>query len=117
MLLRAASRPDRHRRPRAHKRLKRELRGGRSEARVDRQAARDEPADAAAAPQGEGVLFNDVLDELRFRAAKSYLAQRDIAATEVAYLLGFAEQSSFNRAFKRWAGQTPTEYRRQATAG
>ncbi|OFW09060.1 MAG: hypothetical protein A3H96_13470 [Acidobacteria bacterium RIFCSPLOWO2_02_FULL_67_36] len=61
----------------------------------------------------QGVLFNDVLEEMRFRAAKSYLAPGDIAGTEVAYLLGFAEQSSFNRAFKRWSGQTPTEYRRR----
>ncbi len=59
------------------------------------------------------LVFNDVLDAARFRAAKAYLAQGDIAGTEVAYLLGFAEQSSFNRAFKRWSGQTPTEYRRQ----
>jgi hypothetical protein len=50
----------------------------------------------------------DVLEAMRFRAAKSYLAQRDVAGTEVAYLLGFAEQSSFNRAFKRWSAQTPT---------
>jgi AraC-like DNA-binding protein len=57
-----------------------------------------------------------VLDAMRFRAAKSYLAQRDVAGTEVAYLLGFAEQSSFNRAFKRWSGRTPTEYRRQAAS-
>lgn len=63
-----------------------------------------------------GVLFNDVLDAMRFRAAKSYLAQRDVAGREVAYLLGFAEQSSFNRAFKRWSGRTPTEYRRQAAS-
>ena len=63
-----------------------------------------------------GVLFNDVLDELRFRAAKSYLAQRDVAGTEVAYLLGFAEQSSLNRAFKRWSGQTPSEFRRRVAA-
>ncbi len=62
----------------------------------------------------EGALFNDLLDELRFRAAKSYLAQRDIAGTEVAYLLGFAEQSSFNHAFRRWTGQTPSEFRRGA---
>jgi len=59
-----------------------------------------------------GVLFNDVLDSMRLGAAKSYLAHRDVAGTEVAYLLGFAEQSSFNRAFKRWTGQTPTEFRR-----
>jgi AraC-like DNA-binding protein len=63
-----------------------------------------------------GVFFNDVLDAMRFRAAKSYLAQGDIAGTEVAYLLGFAEQSSFHRAFKRWSGQTPTEYRRRMAA-
>ena len=63
-----------------------------------------------------GVLFNDLLDSMRFRAAKSYLAHRDIAGSEVAYLLGFVEQSSFNRAFKRWSGQTPTEYRRRAAA-
>lgn len=62
----------------------------------------------------EGVVFNDLLDDLRFRAAKTYLAQRDIAGAEVAYLLGFAEPSSFNHAFKRWSGQTPTEYRRLA---
>ena len=61
----------------------------------------------------QGVLFNDVLDAMRFRAAKSCLAQGDIAGSEVAYLLGFAEQSSFNRAFRRWSGQTPTEYRRR----
>jgi AraC-like DNA-binding protein len=61
----------------------------------------------------EGVVFLDVLDAMRFRAAKGYLAQKDIAGAEVAYLLGFAEQSSFNHAFKRWSGQTPTEYRRR----
>jgi AraC-like DNA-binding protein len=58
------------------------------------------------------IVFNDLVDQLRFAAARSYLAQRDIAATEVAYLLGFRAQSSFNRAFKRWSGQTPSEYRR-----
>lgn len=59
-----------------------------------------------------GVLFNDVLDAMRFQVAKAHLARRDTASREVAYLLGFAEQSSFNRAFKRWSGQTPAEFRR-----
>lgn len=63
-----------------------------------------------------GVVFNDVLDSVRFHAAKSYLADRNIAGAEVAYLLGFAEPSSFNRAFKRWSGQTPTDYRRRTDA-
>jgi AraC-like DNA-binding protein len=62
----------------------------------------------------QGVQYNDLLDDMRFRAARSYLAAPDVAGAEVAYLLGFAEQSSFNHAFKRWSGQTPTEYRRRA---
>jgi AraC-like DNA-binding protein len=62
----------------------------------------------------EGVRFNDLLDSMRYRAAKSYLAQDDIACAEVAYLLGFADQSPFNRAFKRWSGHTPGEYRRRS---
>lgn len=60
-----------------------------------------------------GVGFNDVLDEMRFRWARSYLARADVACTEIAYLLGFAGQSSFNRAFRRWSGQTPSAYRRR----
>lgn len=64
----------------------------------------------------QGALFSELLDTMRFGTAKSYLAQGDVAGTEVAYLLGFAEQSSFNRAFKRWSGQTPTEYRRANSA-
>jgi AraC-like DNA-binding protein len=63
----------------------------------------------------EGILFNELLDAARFQAAKTYLAQRDVAGAEVAYLLGFAEASSFNHAFKRWSGQTPTDYRRLAS--
>ncbi len=62
------------------------------------------------------LVFNDVLDAMRFQVAKAYLADGDVAGTEIAYLLGFSEQSSFNRAFKRWSGQTPTEYRRRAAA-
>jgi AraC-like DNA-binding protein len=62
----------------------------------------------------EGILFNELLDTARFEAARSYLAQRDVAGAEVAYLLGFADPSSFNHAFKRWSGLTPMEFRRQA---
>jgi AraC-like DNA-binding protein len=41
-----------------------------------------------------------------------YLNDRQISCAEVAYLLGFAEQSSFNHAFKRWTGRAPSEYRK-----
>lgn len=62
-----------------------------------------------------GVIFNDVLDTMRSGAARTYLAQRDIAATEIAYLLGLLS-TVVNRAFKRWTGQTPGEFRRGVPA-
>lgn len=61
-----------------------------------------------------GLTYADLLDSTRAGAAKSYLSDRQISVAEVAYLLGFAEQSSFNHAFKRWTGQAPSEFRRQA---
>jgi len=98
---------------RVRKAIEAELRGGDpSLESIARQLAMS-PRTLQRRLRDQGVLFNDLLDALRFRAAKSYLAQRDVAGTEVAYLLGFAEQSSLNRAFKRWSGQTPTEYRRR----
>jgi AraC-like DNA-binding protein len=60
-----------------------------------------------------GVTYADLLDRTREGAAKRYLDDRGIAICEVAFLLGFAEQSSFNRAFKRWTGRTPNAYRRR----
>lgn len=39
-----------------------------------------------------------------------------VAAYEVAFLLGYSEPSAFHRAFRRWTGVTPQEFRRRATA-
>jgi AraC-like DNA-binding protein len=41
-----------------------------------------------------------------------YLGDPQLAVFEVAYLLGFSEPSAFNRAFRRWTGETPRDYRR-----
>jgi AraC-like DNA-binding protein len=49
---------------------------------------------------------------VRCDLARSYLGERHLAIDEVAFLLGFAETSTFYRAFKRWTGITPGEYRR-----
>jgi AraC-like DNA-binding protein len=58
-----------------------------------------------------GLRFSDVLQQQRIKLAKSYLAQDELSLDEVAYLLGYAEQSSFGRAFRRWIGVTPQSYR------
>lgn len=61
-----------------------------------------------------GYSFNALADEVRQQVADLYLRQPDIAIAEVAYLLGFSEQSAFNRAFRRWYGVTPKQYRTRA---
>ena len=59
----------------------------------------------------EGTTFSGLLNQLRKDRATSYLANPAISISEVAFLLGFAELSSFYRAFKRWTGTTPAEFR------
>src|SRR5262245_29947867 len=59
-----------------------------------------------------GVDFKQLTDETRRRFAINYLKERKNTLTEVAFLLGYSELSAFNRAFKRWTGSTPLEYRR-----
>jgi len=57
--------------------------------------------------ESEGTRFAKLADEVRKGLALRYIADRRLALGEVAYLLGFAEPSSFHRAFKRWTGMTP----------
>jgi AraC-like DNA-binding protein len=60
-----------------------------------------------------GVGFGDLLDETRRTLADGYLANHDLSLSEIAYLLGYGEQSSFFRAFRRWHGTTPAAYRQR----
>jgi AraC-like DNA-binding protein len=59
----------------------------------------------------EGTSFTAVIDDLRRELAIRYLTERRAAIAEIAFLLGFSEASAFHRAFKRWCGRTPAEYR------
>jgi AraC-like DNA-binding protein len=58
-----------------------------------------------------GVRFSDILEHQRIALAKTYLEEDGLALDEVAIRLGYSEQSSFGRAFKRWTGSTPQVYR------
>jgi len=51
--------------------------------------------------------FAALVDEVRVQTAKTLLADRTIALSEIAFLLGYSEQSAFTRAFERWTGATP----------
>ena len=61
--------------------------------------------------QEEGTTFDAVHDEARHGLALSYLRDRTLGVGEVAWLLGFANLPSFYRAFRRWTGSTPGDYR------
>jgi AraC-like DNA-binding protein len=61
-----------------------------------------------------GVDFKQLAEDTRRRFAVTYLKERKNTLTEIAFLLGYSELSAFNRAFKRWTGSTPLDYRRRA---
>lgn len=60
-----------------------------------------------------GTTFREVCDLVRCELAKEYLADARTSIPEVAFLLGFSEQSSFHRAFQRWTGEAPGRWRRR----
>ncbi|GAB5459608.1 MAG: AraC family transcriptional regulator [Henriciella sp.] len=62
-----------------------------------------------------GHSFQSVVDMARKNLAQRLLRETEYSLAEVAFLTGFAEQSGFTRAFKRWAGQTPRSYRLGST--
>ncbi|CAM3635458.1 AraC family transcriptional regulator [Parendozoicomonas haliclonae] len=63
--------------------------------------------------QEENTTFKEILEQTRKELAGSYLANTATAVSEVAYLTGFSSTEAFQRAFKRWTGLPPGEYRRQ----
>jgi len=63
----------------------------------------------------EGNSHRQLLEELRRNLAALYLDEKGLAVSEAAFLLGFADTGAFHKAFKRWTGRTPAEYRRRAS--
>lgn len=59
----------------------------------------------------QGTNYKDILEQTRKKLAVDYLRQNHLTLSEVGYLLGFSSVGNFNRAFKRWTGDTPGEYR------
>jgi AraC-like DNA-binding protein len=60
----------------------------------------------------EGTRFRNLLNDTRRDLAETYIRDTELAFGEIAYLLGFASAEAFQRAFKRWTGLTPGEFRR-----
>lgn len=64
----------------------------------------------------DGLTYAGIVDQVRLEASRVALADLSMSLSHVAYFVGFEEQSSFSRAFKRWTGTSPRDYRRALTA-
>ena len=62
----------------------------------------------------EETSYQEILDETRSELAQQYLRESRVSVCEITFRLGFSDQSSFTRAFKRWTGCAPGEFRAQA---
>lgn len=58
-----------------------------------------------------GLGYSELLSEVRREMSQGYLREPDVSIAEVAWLLGYSEQSAFTRAFRGWTGQTPGTWR------
>ena len=59
-----------------------------------------------------GLSFNQLVDETRQQLVLHYLRDPALELAEIAFLVGFSEPGSLARAFRRWTGKSPGEYRR-----
>ena len=62
----------------------------------------------------EGTNYRHVLESTRRELAEQYLKEGDFSQAQIAFMVGFADQSNFARAFKRWTGMSPGEYQKAA---
>ena len=60
-----------------------------------------------------GTSYSDVLQQVRLDMACHYLLSPNDQVLQVAYVLGFSDPSNFSRAFRRWTGLTPNQYRQE----
>jgi AraC-like DNA-binding protein len=64
-----------------------------------------------------GATYKEILDETRRVLAMAYLSAPRHSVSDVTYLLGFSAGSSFTRAFRRWTGQSPSDWRASVNPG
>ncbi|MEQ4585352.1 MAG: AraC family transcriptional regulator ligand-binding domain-containing protein, partial [Pantoea agglomerans] len=64
----------------------------------------------------EGSSFTALVDQVRCEMATYYLQQKQLPISEMALLLGYSEVSAFSRAFRRWFGISPRQWRQEGLA-
>lgn len=64
----------------------------------------------------QGTSFRKLVDQTRYLKARDLLFQSEASLSEIGYQLGYSDYTKFSRAFNRWTGQTPRQYRQAAVA-
>lgn len=59
----------------------------------------------------EGITYKELVADIRRELAVIYIKNSQLSLSEITFLLGFSEPSNFSRAFKRWMGESPSDYR------
>ena len=60
----------------------------------------------------ENTSFSNIVDEVRYRHATSLLSRTDYSLEQIADQLGYSDVANFSRAFKRWSGRSPSNWRK-----
>jgi AraC-like DNA-binding protein len=63
--------------------------------------------------EGRGMSYQGIVDDVRAGLARSYLESSRLSVETIAERLGFSEPTSFSRAFRRWTGMSPREFRKR----
>ena len=61
------------------------------------------------------MTYSTVVDQIRLEVAMRQVRDPEVRFYDLAAQLGFSDPASFTRAFKRWTGRTPREFRRKGT--
>ena len=56
----------------------------------------------------EGTTYEQVVDQLRQSLARQYIREQAVSLSQIAWLLGYEGSTSFNHAFRRWTGRSPS---------
>jgi AraC-like DNA-binding protein len=64
-----------------------------------------------------GTSYQQLLGDARRELAEEYIVRVDLSVNEIAYMLGFSDCSNFARSFRRWTGQSPTDFRENLRGG
>ena len=65
----------------------------------------------------EGSSYRSILEDVRHTLAIEHLKTDRLSIQEIAFTLGYSDMANFRRAFKRWEGLAPSDFRQQALSG